>query len=135
MLAWFSSIATGTVTRTVASAVLASGLIACSETPQPVKVAYVSSTYGVDNAPAAYGTPSPYGYATPWGLPPAETIGYLWPATFSPRQGLICERTRHVCYDRNGVDYAETDKYLGDRAHWNRLRLYGGSQVYPPAQQ
>lgn len=116
---------------------LATFCIACSSgpPPQPVKLAYVSSTYAIDNGPAAYGNPSPYGYVTPWGTPSAETIGYLWPASFSPRQGLVCERTRHICYDRNGVDYAATDQYLGARDHWNRLRLYGGPQVYPPSPQ
>ncbi|MBI2256841.1 MAG: hypothetical protein HYU58_19630 [Proteobacteria bacterium] len=91
---------------------------------------YVSSDYGVRTTPYAYGNPSPYGHNTPWGQPDAETIGYLWPDHFSPRPGLVCESSRHICYGPNGVDYAETEKYLGPRDKWKRDQRYGTPQTY-----
>lgn len=91
---------------------------------------YVSSTYGVTATPYAYGNPSPYGYHTPWGLPNAETIGYLYPDQFSPRPGLVCERARHMCYSREGVNYIETEYYLGSRAKWKRDKAFGTTQTY-----
>ncbi len=112
-------------------------LSACSASPPPqvMQPRPVYSDYGIDVSPYAYGNPSPYGYANPWGQPDAATIGYLGANRFSPREGLICERSRNVCYDRNGVNDAETTKYLGSRDAWNRLRLYGSQQVYIPVPQ
>lgn len=98
------------------------------------KPRHIYSEYGIDYSPYAYGNLSPYDYPRPWGQPDAETAGYLGANRFSPRQGLICERSRNVCYDRDGVDDAETTKYLGSREAWNRLRLYGGGpQIYVPS--
>ncbi|WP_374312963.1 YcgJ family protein [Dongia sp.] len=134
------------LTRTVPKrrAVLLAGLAltsmalaACTSTPppKPVQLRAISSGEGVDLATYAHGNPSPYGYATPWGQPSAETTGYLGANRFSPAPGLICERGRNVCYDRNGIDLAATERYLGSRDEWNRQRLYGDAKIYVPARQ
>lgn len=99
-------------------------------TPRPVY-----STYGIDASPYAYGNPSAYGYANPWSQPNAATSGYMGDNRFSPRPGLLCERSRNICYDRNGFSDAETTKYLGSRDAWNSKRLYGGPEIYPPTIQ
>ncbi|WP_374650399.1 hypothetical protein [Dongia sp.] len=139
MLKW-SLTRTGQELRLVSFAVLAmvgTMLAGCTSDPppKPVQTRYVSSGQGVDLALHAYGNPSPYGYATPWGLPDGETTGYLGANHFSPAQGLICERSRHVCYGRNGIDAAATEQYLGSRDTWNRQRLYGDAKIYVPAPQ
>ena len=110
------------------AAIFAAG---CDTPPEPVKVRYVSSTYAVDTTPYIYGNPSPYGYATPWGQADAETMGYLGAEVFSPRQGLICERSRHACYGASGaIDDAETARYLGPREQWQRQKLYPATQAF-----
>jgi hypothetical protein len=113
-------------------------LSACTSDQPPPQVMLprpLYSTYGVDASSYAYGNPAPYGYGNPWGQPDAETGGYLGANRFSPRPGLICERSLHVCYDRNGVQDAETTQYLGSRDAWNRSRLYGGQENYVPSPQ
>lgn len=91
---------------------------------------YISSDYGVRATPYEYGNASPYGYNTPWGQPNAETVGYLPADQFSPRPGLICERGRHVCFTQTGIDYAETERYLGPREKWKRGRRFAPPQSY-----
>src|SRR5690349_18683525 len=113
-------------------------LAACTSNQNPpaiVQQQAVHSEFGVDVSPYAYGHPSPYGYAVPWGQPDAVTGGYLGANRFSPRQGLICERSRNICYTRNGIDLAATDQYLGNREQWNRQRLFGDQAVYIPSPQ
>ena len=112
-------------------------LAACTSAPppKPVQLRALSSGEGVDLSPYAYGNLSPYGYATPWGQPSAETTGYLGGNRFSPAPGFICERSRNVCYDRNGIDLAATEKYLGSRDAWNRQRIYGDAKIYVPTPQ
>lgn len=119
----------------IALAGLTLSACAADHPPQVMRPRPVYSEYGVDVSPYAYGNPQPYGYPVSWGQPNGETGGYLGANRFSPRQGLICEWSLHVCYDRSGVNDAETTKYLGSRDAWNRQRLYGSPRVYIPAPQ
>ena len=114
---------------------LAVGACTPEHPPQATVPRPVYSEFGIDVSPYAYGNPSPYGYANAWGQPNAATSGYLGANRFSPRQGLMCERSRNVCYDQNGISEAETTKYLGSRDAWNRERLYGSARVYIPPPQ
>jgi hypothetical protein len=118
--------------RAALGGTLAMLLAACATDHQgeAVQQHYISSDYGVRATPYAYGNPSPYGYNTPWGQPDAETIGYLYPDQFSPRPGLVCESARHICFTQAGVDYAETEKYLGPRGKWKTDQRYGTPQTW-----
>lgn len=111
---------------------LAMLLTACAPDHQgeAIQQHYVSSGDEFRTTPYAYNTPSPYGYPPPWGQPNAETVGYLSSDHFSPRPGVVCERGRHVCYTSNGIDTAETERYLGSREKWKREKAYGSPQTY-----
>ncbi|MDY0873125.1 hypothetical protein SMD31_14380 [Dongia rigui] len=111
---------------------LAGLLAACAADHQgeAIQQHYISSGEDLRSTPYAYSNPAPYGYHLPWGQPNAETVGYLSADRFAPRPGLVCERGRHVCYTSNGIDAAETERYLGPRGKWKRDKAYGTPQTY-----
>ncbi|MBK8158072.1 MAG: hypothetical protein IPK59_04575 [Rhodospirillaceae bacterium] len=89
-----------------------------------------SSGHVVGASPYAYGAASPYGYgATPWSSPYGFNSGYGGANRFSPEKGLTCDRSRKICYDRYGVDYFETQKYLGSKSAKYGAKRYG-EQVF-----
>ena len=90
----------------------------------------VGSEYGVSQSPYAHGESLPYrNLVSPWGSPYGANTGFGGANRFSPKKGLTCERDRHICYDRYGVDYFETQKYLGNKSAKRGIKRYG-EQVY-----
>jgi hypothetical protein len=73
---------------------------------------------------------SPYGFgATAWNSPYGYNSNYGGSNRFSPEKGLTCDRSRRICYDRYGVDYFETQKYLGSKSAKYGAKRYG-EQVF-----
>lgn len=98
---------------------------------------YGSTSYGVVTSPYIYGAPSPYyGNAiSPWNSPYGFNSGNGRVNRFSPKKGLVCERSRNVCYDRYGVDYYETQKYLGSKSAKRGVKRYGEQAfIFAPQQ-
>lgn len=48
---------------------------------------------------------------------------------FYPSSHVKCDRLRHVCYDRHGLSYDATRRYLGDRAATHAFQEHGEDAV------
>jgi hypothetical protein len=44
---------------------------------------------------------------------------------FRPARGVTCDRERDVCYDKHGLDYQATQRYLGEREANRSWKKYG----------
>ena len=85
----------------------------------PAPDGYLGSGYG-----AGYG----YGGGMPWASPYGSGYGNAG-ERFSPKKGITCERDRRLCYDRYGIDYYATHRYLGSKAAKHVVNKYG-DQIY-----
>lgn len=115
--------------------ILGIGLSACAAPYSVPMTASSGSEYTVNASPYAYGGGLPYSsVVSPWNSPYGFNSGYSG-GNFSPKKGLTCDRDRHVCYDRYGVDYFETNKYLGSKSAKRSVKRYGEQAfIFAPQQ-
>ena len=86
----------------------------------------------------AYSSPAPDNYlnsgSSYGGAPWASSYlgggsGYGNAPRFAPEKGITCDRDRRICYDRYGIDYYATHRYLGAKAAKYSANKYG-DQIY-----